>query len=122
MPLPKAKPVHTVWVITLGCLVLYLLKTWPGWLYMATGIGVFGLISPFLARKIDLLWRKLGYVLGLFIPKIILGLLFFLMLTPLAILSRLFRKSDPLSLKKQEESLFQSYDRTVDQSYFEKPW
>lgn len=122
MNLPRSKPIYTVLVITVGFLFLYYFRRWEGWLFLAIAIGTLGSISSFLARKIDFFWRQLAYVLSLFMPKILLTLLFFLLLTPLALLSRLFRKEDPLSLKNNKESLFQTYERDLDQSYFEKTW
>src|SRR6056297_2685796 len=111
MNLPRSKPIYTVWVITAGFLVLYCFRRWEGWLFLAIVIGALGSVSPFLARRIAYIWRQLAYVLSLFMPKILLTLLFFFFLTPLALLSRLFGKEDPLSLKNNKESQFQTCER-----------
>lgn len=118
----KSSPFRTILIIFTGLLVLYLLKRHEGWLYAAIIVSVLGSISSYLAQKIDYLWRKLGWLLSLFVPKILLTLIFFLVLTPIALLSRLFGEKDPLSLKKDYTTMFKDHSREIDQDYFEKTW
>lgn len=118
----KSTPFRTVLIIATGLLIVYLIKQGNGWLYAAVSIGFLGSISAFLAQQIDFLWRKLGWLLSLFVPKILLTALFFLVLTPIALLSRLFGKKDPLMLKNEYQTMFKPYQRTIDKDYFEKTW
>lgn len=118
----NSNPIQTVLVITIGFLVLFLLssKTWC--LYVAMTIGLIGLTSNFLAEKIDWFWTKLSWVLSLIVPNIIMTLIFYLFLTPIAIVSRIFGKSDPIDLKNAQVSMFKIKNGSYSKESFEKPW
>ena len=83
----KEKVLETFLVITTGFIVLYY---------------VFQVIKP-LAKKIAWLWYKLGDIMGFVISKIILAIIFFTFLFPIAILFRLIKK-DTMMLKKKYSS------------------
>jgi hypothetical protein len=71
---------------------------------------------------IDFLWMKLTWLLSLIIPRIILSLLFYLFLTPLALLSRIFGDGDPLQMKKPVSSMFRVEEPLSGPTSFEKMW
>jgi len=56
------------------------------------------------------------------IPNILLSVVFYLFLTPLALLSRIGKDKNPLSLKNTQATLFKEYTREFDKASFEKPW
>ncbi|MDR1783963.1 MAG: hypothetical protein LBR13_06870 [Dysgonamonadaceae bacterium] len=116
-----SEPIKTLLVIVLGLVFVYFLTHWKGWLTIAFVLGVIGLISSWCAKKIDWLWMKLAALLGLIIPNILLSLVFYLFLTPIAWLSRLGKK-DPLMLKNKHTSLFKDHGREFDKASFEKTW
>ncbi|MEL6653997.1 MAG: SxtJ family membrane protein, partial [Bacteroidota bacterium] len=96
----------TILVLVLASVVAYLIwpKLWLLWL--GVGIGSLSLLSPQLARLIHIVWMKLAEVLGYVNSRILLGLIFFLLLSPIALLRRIFHK-DPLQLKRpKDKSLF----------------
>jgi len=71
-------------------------RPWPVWPWV--GAGVFagtGLATPGVLRPFYYVWMKLGHVLGWINTRIILGLVFFILFAPIALLLRLFGK-DPL--------------------------
>jgi|688.fasta_scaffold133913_4 hypothetical protein len=118
----KSDPKTTILVITLGMLVVYLVfrKDWA--LMAALGVGVAGLFSDFLAEKIDWLWMKLTWVLSMIVPNILLSAVFYVFLTPVALLSRVFGAKNQLSLKNTAPSLFKDHNKPFDKPSFEKPW
>lgn len=119
----SSNPTKTVLVITVGFVVLFWISKQDVMLYIALGVGALGGISDFFAEKIDWLWTKLGWLLSLIVPNIIMTLVFFLVLTPTAFLSRLFGKSDPLDVKNTQSSLFKEKEnRSYSKESFEKPW
>lgn len=119
----SSNPTKTVLVITVGFVVLFWISKQDVMLYIALGVGALGGISDFFAEKIDWLWTKLGWLLSLIVPNIIMTLVFFLVLTPTAFLSRLFGKSDPLDVKNAQSSLFKEKEnRSYSKESFEKPW
>ena len=123
-------PSKTVLTIVVGFLVintiLYVkgeIKTVWNWsLWVAITVGVLGVVSPYMARKIQNFWMGLSLILGRIIPPILLSLVFFVILFPIALLSRLFGNKDPLQLKKTDKSLFKTIDKSFSKDSFEKTW
>ncbi|MCF6170545.1 MAG: hypothetical protein L3J66_06145 [Bacteroidales bacterium] len=109
-------------IVTLGFLLIYLVSKWQWTLNVAFIVGILGLFSAYLARKIDFLWMKLAWLLSLIVPNVLLSLVFFMVLTPVAWLSGIFGRKDQLSLKNTNDSLFKEYNKKFDKAYFEKPW
>ncbi|MCJ8288275.1 MAG: hypothetical protein HRT58_03010 [Crocinitomicaceae bacterium] len=121
--LPKSiNPSKTVLVITVGFLVLFFFSKQNAFLYVALGVGILGALSSYLAEKIDWIWTKIGWVLSFIVPNIIMTLVFYVVLTPTAFLSRIFGESDPMDLKNSRSSLFKKKDTTFSKESFEKPW
>jgi hypothetical protein len=115
-------PYRTLLTIVVGFLLVYLL-TGRQWAIMAAlAIGIPGLFSPWFTCKISHLWMQLARLLSLVVPNILLSLVFFLVLTPLAIASRLLGQKDPLFLRNRRESTFREVDKTFDRASLEKPW
>ena len=118
----NSDPVKTVLVITVGFLIVYLVTKWPWAIKVSVLIGLPGLVSEYLAKKIDFFWMKLTRVLSLIIPNILLTIIFYFFLTPLALLSKLFGNKNQLTLKNTERSLFNEHNNDFDKASFEKPW
>ncbi|MGC4022180.1 MAG: hypothetical protein QM734_09670 [Cyclobacteriaceae bacterium] len=118
----KTEPLKTILVISMGMLVVYYVTKWPVALGISLIIGVLGLLSEYVARKIDWIWMKLTWVLSLIVPNIILTVFFFLFLTPIALVSRIFAKKDQLILKNRTATLFKDYNKQFDERSFERPW
>lgn len=120
---PKAtNPVKTVLIITIGFGILFLLTKHNWMLYVALSVGALGAMSTFLAEKIDWIWTKIGWILSKIVPNIIMTVVFYVVLTPTAFLSRLFGKKDPMDLKNSAASLFKTKGTTFSKESFEKPW
>lgn len=89
---------------------------------IAVIIGILSLISKFFLTKFLWLWQKLIFALGWFNSRILLSVIFFVFLTPISLLYRLFNK-DPLKLKKPIKSNY--HDRgnhLFSKSDLENPW
>jgi len=112
----------TLSVIVTGFAVVSLLLSAKWSLLVAILIGVFGLLSKKLLEIIVFVWDKISFVLSKIVPNILLAFVFYVFLTPIAILSRIFGKSDPLMLKNKSNSLFIDYTKKLTKSEFEKPW
>jgi len=114
----------------LQTLLVILLALLIGWkwtsdllfFYFSVILSVVVLFSERAMFWIDFLWMKLTWLLSLIIPRIILSLLFYLFLTPLALLSRIFGDGDPLQMKKPVSSMFRVEEPLSGPTSFEKMW
>lgn len=120
----KFQTLETLATLSLAAGVIGFLTKNVGFYYAATLLIFIGLFVKPLANVITKAWLKFSHVLGAINSKILLGLLFFLILSPLGFLFRKF-KGDSLKIKKKsaEES---SYWVTKDHQYlpqdFEHTW
>jgi hypothetical protein len=81
-------------------------------------IGVF--IKP-IGNIIAYVWLLIGKTMGWINSKILLTIIFFLILTPFAILFRIFT-NDPLGLKKKESSYFIERNHTYTGKDLDNIW
>ncbi len=70
-------------------------------LLLAAATAVVTVAAPRLLLPLNRLWFRFGIVLGKIVSPIVLGAVFFLLITPVSILTRVFGR-DALSLKKRE--------------------
>ncbi len=89
-------------VIVTGLLVIYFIfkSRYPWMLYAATVVGVLCIAIPMVGEWIVKGWFKLAVILGAINGRILLSIIFFIFLTPIAFFSRMGRKN-PLSLKSE---------------------
>ena len=66
---------------------------------------VLGLINSKILTPLNRLWFKFGLLLGKFISPIIMGIIFFIVVTPIGIIMRLFNK-DLLNLKFNKKETY----------------
>lgn len=88
----KSKILESLIVIAAGFLVLYLVfeLDWLKWVSLT--VLLIGAFSDFLSKWIHTLWMKLAHAMGFVMSKVLLSLVFFLFLFPIALLYRLTRK------------------------------
>ena len=103
-------------------MVVFLISKWHWAIYVSLVIGLAGAFSDYLSTKIDFVWMKLAWVLNKIIPNILLGAIFYIFLVPIATLSKLFGKSDPLNLKNKNASTFKNSNKNFEKATFEKMW
>ena len=66
---------------------------------------ILGIINSKLLYPLNKAWVKFGEILGMIIAPIVMGLIYFIILTPISLLVRLFGK-DLLKLKKNKSSTY----------------
>ena len=66
---------------------------------------VLGLINSNILSPLNKLWFKFGIFLGKIISPLIMGIIFFLVVTPIGLIMRLFRK-DILNLKYNKDKSY----------------
>jgi hypothetical protein len=114
--------VKTVLTITIGFIIVFFISDWEPALIIALLVGVGGIASTKVAHAIEFCWMKLAELLGYIVPNILMGIVFYLFLTPIAFLSRIFSHNDPLKMKNDYDTLFEKNKKEYNQEFFEKPW
>ena len=118
----KSEPLKTVLTIAMGFIFVFYATHLKSFILVSFIIGIAGLASDYLAVKIDWLWMKLTYILSLIVPNILLSVIFYVFLFPMALLSRLIGKKDPLMLKKGLKTTFVTVNKSFEKNIFEKSW
>ena len=118
----KLTQAHKSLIVICSAIALCYLKLPSVYLIIAAGIVlVFGLaIKPF-REILHKAWTGLAKIMGWFMQPIILGTLFFLVVTPIALLQRLFSKSS-LVLNNKSQTTFKNINKTFQAKHFENPW
>jgi len=92
-------------VLFFGLLLPWLFeKPWPLWPWLGAGLfTAAGLLVPGMLRPVYFVWMQLGQALGWINTRLVLGLVFFLMFAPVALLLRVLGK-DPLHRRLDHEA------------------
>lgn len=85
-------------------------------------IGLIAIFSEKVNDKIILVWNKLAEILALIMPNVLLSIVFFLFLTPLAWLNRIDKKKNPLQLRNNSDSMFITKRKEFSKVSLEKIW
>ena len=111
----------TILVIVVGFLALHIIFSWSWALMVSFFVGILGILSGYLRQKIEWVWFKIALLLQYIIPNILLTLVYFLVLYPLSVLTKIFKK-DILMLSNKYNSYFIDINKKPDKKSFEKPW
>ena len=117
----RKKQLESILVIVIGFLILYVLFKVETFLWIALGVGVLSLISNWVAEKITWLWFKIAEILGYINSRVLLSAIFFLFLTPIAFLSRVF-SGKKLNLKRSDDTYYENTEHLYEPKDFEEMW
>jgi len=92
----------------------------PLFIYIGFALGVFALLSNTFNYYIALMWKRLIGIVGTINAHLILSLVFFFVLFPIAGIYKLFNR-DPLNLQKAETA-FVTKDKVYESKDLENPW
>ena len=118
----REKTLETMLVITVGLLVLFLIFKVKWLLTAAVVVGLIGVFSRFLSEKITWGWMKIAEVLGKINATVLLSVVFFIVLTPVALLMRLFQKKDALHLDKAPDTVYETRNHTYTAEDLKNVW
>ena len=116
-----AREKETIITIMVGCLVLYKVFSIPVLLLVAGCLGIAGIASDKLTHWIHRAWFLLADILGYVMSKVVLGTLFIIVLLPLALMAKMFRK-DIMMMKKGYPSYFVEKHIVYEPKDLENPW
>ncbi len=112
----------TILSIVVGLVALSLVFKIPVLIKIALLIGLLSLISVFIEEKIAWLWSKIGQGLGYINGNILLSIIFFILLTPIALIMRYIAGKDNLVLKKPKDTVFVTRNHQYEAKDLEDVW
>jgi uncharacterized membrane protein len=126
MPTPeKQRKKDLVTMITLAGALLAVCLLFKIRLLLAPAVLLLMIAAamPALSARIAELWRRFSVFIGHINSRVLLTGIYYLVLTPVALLSRLFSK-DPLTLKKRltGDGYWHERNKTFTREDFEKTW
>ncbi|MCX5785138.1 MAG: SxtJ family membrane protein [Elusimicrobia bacterium] len=120
----RAKDLKILAILAVACLLAGRLTSWALWYWLALALLAAALFFKKTAAVIADGWLKFGHTFGTINSRIILTLVFYLALTPLAFIKKLFSGGDTLKLKKKSagESYYEPRNHLYVPTDLEKPW
>jgi len=112
----------TLLVIVTGLLVLKFIFKSDYFLYAALIIGFISLLIPIVGDAIVWFWFKIAQVLGWINTRVILSIVFFTFVTPIALLSRVFKRNMLQLNDKNAKSVFAIRNHTYTKEDLEETW
>lgn len=119
----RSEELETVTVLAVFMLLLHLYTHRQGFSHAALALLIAGLFVKPVARVISRAWLGFAGFIGTLNSKVILAIVFFLLLTPLAMIYRLF-SDNPLQLGncRDKDSLYKERNHRYNSADFEKMW
>ena len=108
-------------VIVVGLLVIAAILDNELIAYVSLLIGLICLVIPPAGHWIVWGWYKLALILSRVMNPLVLGIVYFVFISPIAILFRLFG-NDPMRLKDNKGSMYEIREKTYTKEDLEKPW
>jgi len=117
----KEKSLETLLVLVGALIVLFWFLDRRIFLLVALALVLTGIFSPYLTNFFSRVWLKFSELIGSIMSKIILSLIFFAFLLPLAIFRKIFKK-DSMLLGKKKNSYYIDRDHTYSGRDLENMW
>ena len=95
---------------------------WPAWPWILAAILVaLGSVAPMALRPVYKLWMRFGLILNRITTPIIMGLVFFLVITPTGLLRRLLSE-DPMARKFDDGESYRVPSKKAPAKNLERPF
>lgn len=108
-------------VIVVGLLVLAAIFENEDIAYASLAIGLVCLVIPSAGYWIVWGWYKLALILSKVMNPLVLGIVYFIFISPIAILFRLFG-NDPMRMKDNNGSMYEVREKTYTKEDLKNPW
>ncbi len=113
---------ETLAVLALAALIFHLWLSHAWLLYLATALLILAIFPNPLATLITKGWLKFSELLGALMSRLIMSLIFFFFLTPLAFVYRIFNRAAADHFLKKRDSYWRVVEGSFSKESFEKPW
>lgn len=109
--------------VLFGLLLPWLLSHhWPRWPWIVAGVlAGLGVVMPAALGPVYRVWMKFGHIMGAINTRLILGLLFYVVFTPIGLVMRLFRW-DPMRRRAQEGDSYRVASHARSPQHMERPF
>lgn len=118
-----SKAYQTIIVLAAGFILIGYLLTYKGlaygayFIHFSLGVLILSALHEKIATFIAKAWMKLGEAMGKVTSTVLLTLIFFAFLTPLAVLKKMLSKK-----ALQNSTTWVDINKTFNQKMFERPW
>lgn len=119
--LAKRSPFESCLALAFGLVVVYYFVRQEWLLLVALAFMLLALLFDRFAKWVDIAWNFLIERVGKVMNVLLMSLVFYIFLTPIAIIYRLFSKDD-LRLKKPDATNYTGRDVTFSPKHIENPW
>ena len=118
------KPFEILLTISTGLLIIYAypFKSHQTFLYCIIVFSILVLFIPPVAKLVVGAWNKLSEILGTISSTILLSLLFFFILSPIALMYRLLKKDKSKIKRNNAKSMFIQRNYQYTAKDLEYPW
>jgi ABC-type multidrug transport system fused ATPase/permease subunit len=117
----KAKSLETLLVLVGALIVVFWVSPKKIYLLIALIFILIGVVSPVLSAKISWVWMKFAELIGAVMSKIILSVVYFVFLVPIALIYRLTQKN-PLFLKRRNDTYYIDRNKQYSPKDIENIW
>ena len=100
----KINPLSTVLILIIALNIIFLISNSKEFLYASVGLGAIVTFSSKAANFVHKAWMGLAKILSYIVPNILLTIIFFLLLLPLSVISKILRKGDLLNINKPSKN------------------
>lgn len=118
----KEKPVETMLVLAMGCLLAYVVFHWKAGLYFSFGFGGIGIFSGWLSMRIAWVWMAVAKALGRVTNGVLLSVLFFFVVMPVAFFRRVLGKDRLTFFDPKATSNFVSREHLFAREDLDRTW
>lgn len=118
----REKPLETMVVLALASLIAFQFFEFRWGLHLAGFLLFIGFFVPSVAIPISKGWISLGHIIGAVVGRVLMLVIFYLILTPLAFGYRLFKKEALMKTDKERESYFVTRNHKYVKEDLLRPW
>ena len=118
----KREPHKTVLLICIVFLLVHIVTEREWSIYVSFIVGALGLLSNSIARIVNNFWIRIALVLNWVMQNLLLSVIFYIILTPIAILSKIYGSKNQLMIENTKQSMFKPKDTKYNRESFGKPW
>ena len=95
---------------------------WPIWPWiLAAVLSALGIVTPMVLQPVYRLWMQFGLILSRFTTPLIMGLVFFLVITPIGLIIRL-KSGDPMARDFNKEESYRVPRTEIPAKNIERPY